>query len=202
MLFIRALRRELLAVKLHAKTDRLPCTLIQSTLESIRFVTRVRLETEQQNGQGANDYDRSHGYSQILLICQLLCHGPRVGFDSPSFEADSSGSMRRICSAIAHSPSVFTSSVFRDHPPNFSATASFGTNRRHDRVRANLFSRAGRPSGRHGANHALAVRSKGSVFRCHADQRRFVAIRRLCPFRLATHKPRQSDTPKSFGPSR
>ena len=85
--FIWALQGQLRAVKLHAKTDRLPRTLIQSTLESIRFVTRVRLETEQQNGQGANDYDRSHGYSQILLICQLHCHGPSVGFDTPSFEA-------------------------------------------------------------------------------------------------------------------
>ena len=26
------------------------------------------------------------GYGQILLVRQLLCHGARVGFDSPSFE--------------------------------------------------------------------------------------------------------------------
>jgi hypothetical protein len=86
LLFIWALQGQLSAVKLHAKTGRLPRTLIQSTLESIRFVTRVRLETEQQNGQGANDYYRSHGYGQILLVCQLHCHGPGVGFDNPSFE--------------------------------------------------------------------------------------------------------------------
>src|SRR5207248_5497463 len=68
--------------------------LIQSTPESIRLVTRVRLETEQQNGQGANDYNRSHDYKQIVLVCQLHCHCARAGFDTPSFEGDSFGSIR------------------------------------------------------------------------------------------------------------
>jgi hypothetical protein len=63
-------------------------SLIQPALESIRFVTCARIEAEQQNGQGTDDYDRSYHYTQTVYVCKLHCYGARVGFNTPSFEID------------------------------------------------------------------------------------------------------------------
>jgi hypothetical protein len=42
-------------------------TSTQLTLESIRFDTFARIEAEQQNGQKADDYDRSYHYTHTLF---------------------------------------------------------------------------------------------------------------------------------------
>lgn len=54
-------------------------TSIQSTLESIRFDTCARIEAEQQNGQRADDYDRSYHCNQTLFGCEL--HAMARGWD-------------------------------------------------------------------------------------------------------------------------
>ena len=54
-------------------------TSIQSTLESIRFDTCARIEAEQQNGQRADDYDRSYHHTKTLFGCEL--HAMARGWD-------------------------------------------------------------------------------------------------------------------------
>src|SRR5436190_20533423 len=42
-----------------------------NALESIRFDTCARIEAEQQNGQRADDYDRSYHCTRTLFVCEL-----------------------------------------------------------------------------------------------------------------------------------
>ena len=77
-------------------------TLIQSTLESIRFDICARIEAEQQHGQRADDYDWSYHYIQTVFICKLHCHGASVGFDNPSFEIRINAASRVILNPAVH----------------------------------------------------------------------------------------------------
>ena len=48
---------------------------------------RTRFEAEQQNSQTERDYHRNYHCTAKLFLRELYCHGARVGFHNPSFEA-------------------------------------------------------------------------------------------------------------------
>jgi hypothetical protein len=48
---------------------------------------RTRFEAEQQNSQTERDYHRNYHCTANLFLRELHCHGARVGFHNPSFEA-------------------------------------------------------------------------------------------------------------------
>jgi len=48
---------------------------------------RTRFEAEQQNSQTERDYHRNYHCTAKLFLRELHCHGARVGFHNPSFQA-------------------------------------------------------------------------------------------------------------------
>jgi hypothetical protein len=74
----------------HASTHRAVCvTSVEADQRLHRFglFLRTRFEAEQPNSQTERDYHRNYHCTAKLFLCELHCHGARVGFHIPSFEA-------------------------------------------------------------------------------------------------------------------